>query len=338
MKQESRQKVIVGIIYNQSLDSVLIAKRPFHKHQGGLWEFPGGKPLPGESELKTLSREVEEETGIKVVNAHKIQVINYDYVDLKTTLSIWIVDSWTGKVISSEGQITNWCNVNNLTNYHFPEANKRLLKILKLPMLYLITPDLKYYNESFFNSINNYLDNGLKLIQFRCPSLSTHERMLVAERLLKICDQYHCMLIFNGSLNEAEKIGADGVHLTSEKLMNYHPKKIAENFYLAASCHDNKELSQAKKFDLDFCVIGPVHNTISHSNSIPLGWGKISKLLKGAPFPVYALGGITHYDIRNAIKSGCYGISMISGVWESNIGIEILKKYGNRPSIMPNFH
>jgi 8-oxo-dGTP diphosphatase len=336
MIPESRQQVIVGIIYNQTLDSVLISKRHSHKPQGGMWEFPGGKPLPDESEFKTLSREVEEETGLNVVNAHKIQVINYDYVDLKTTLNIWIVDTWTGKYASREGQIIKWCNVDDLRNYHFPEANKNILKILKLPILYLITPDFKNYNEKFFNTINRYLDNGLKLIQFRCPSLPIHDRIVVAERLRKICNQYQCLMIYNGSQNEAESIGADGVHFTSKNLMNYHPQKAAENFYLAASCHNNLELSQAKKCDLDFCVIGPVQNTVSHENSIPLGWENTSNLSKGVPFPVYALGGIKHSDVIKALNSGCYGISMISGVWDSDIGIEIIKKYGSRPSHMPN--
>ncbi len=334
---ESRQQVIVGIIYNQTLDSVLISKRPYSKPQGGMWEFPGGKPLPDESEFKTLSREIEEETGLKVVNAHKIQVINHDYVDLKTTLNIWIVDRWTGEYASREGQIIKWCNVDDLINYHFPEANKNLLKILKLPILYLITPDLKHYNENYFYTINRYLENGLKLIQFRCPSLPIHERMAVAGRLKKLCNQFNCLMIYNGSQNEAEAVGADGVHLSSKNLMNYHPQKTAENFYLAASCHNTYELSQAKKCNLDFCVIGPVHNTTSHEHTIPLGWENISNLTKGVPFPVYALGGIKHSDTIKALNSGCYGISMISGIWDSDIGIEIIKKYGGRPSHMPNF-
>ena len=35
--------------------SVLIAKRPLDKHQGGLWEFPGGKVEDGEGVESALA-------------------------------------------------------------------------------------------------------------------------------------------------------------------------------------------------------------------------------------------------------------------------------------------
>ena len=45
---------------------VLIARRPDDKHQGGLWEFPGGKVEEGEPVQAALARELEEELGIRV--------------------------------------------------------------------------------------------------------------------------------------------------------------------------------------------------------------------------------------------------------------------------------
>ena len=40
--------VAVGVIQNAN-GELLIAKRPDHVHQGGLWEFPGGKVNEGET-------------------------------------------------------------------------------------------------------------------------------------------------------------------------------------------------------------------------------------------------------------------------------------------------
>ena len=56
--------VAVGVVRRG--DTVLIARRPDHVHQGGLLEFPGGKVEPGERVQDALVRELHEEVGIDV--------------------------------------------------------------------------------------------------------------------------------------------------------------------------------------------------------------------------------------------------------------------------------
>ena len=46
----------------------LLALRPAGKRHAGLWEFPGGKFLPGETPLAAARRELSEELGVEAVS------------------------------------------------------------------------------------------------------------------------------------------------------------------------------------------------------------------------------------------------------------------------------
>jgi mutator protein MutT len=46
-------------------ERLLVCRRPPHKRHGGLWEFPGGKCEPGESDVDAVRRELREELGVE---------------------------------------------------------------------------------------------------------------------------------------------------------------------------------------------------------------------------------------------------------------------------------
>jgi mutator protein MutT len=57
-------RVIAAVISRG--DELLVCQRPHHKRHGGLWEFPGGKCEPGESDAEAARRELHEELGVEV--------------------------------------------------------------------------------------------------------------------------------------------------------------------------------------------------------------------------------------------------------------------------------
>jgi mutator protein MutT len=60
-------RVIAAVISRD--DELLVCQRPAHKRHGGLWEFPGGKVEPDESDEQSARRELAEELGVRVVSA-----------------------------------------------------------------------------------------------------------------------------------------------------------------------------------------------------------------------------------------------------------------------------
>ena len=127
--------VAVGVIFNSKQDQILIAKRPKHLHQGGLWEFPGGKVSSGEAVEHALARELFEELGISDIQAEPLMDILYDYTDKKVYLDIWILHQFSGQAQGKEGQQCKWVNLQDLlssqSQYQFPAANQPILERLK---------------------------------------------------------------------------------------------------------------------------------------------------------------------------------------------------------------
>ena len=128
--------VAVGVIFdNQQSDQILIAKRPQHLHQGGLWEFPGGKVAAGETVDQALKRELFEELGITVTQSQPLMQIEHNYSDKQVFLDIWTVTQYSGEARGLEGQECRWVAMQQLlcaeSKYQFPEANKAILEKLK---------------------------------------------------------------------------------------------------------------------------------------------------------------------------------------------------------------
>ena len=121
--------VAVGVIVNEQ-QQILIALRPEHTHQGGLWEFPGGKVETGETVQQALARELEEELGIKASGFQTLTEIHHDYGDKAVFLDVWWVNQFSGEAEGKEGQPLEWVGAADLSDYKFPEANDEIVDII----------------------------------------------------------------------------------------------------------------------------------------------------------------------------------------------------------------
>jgi 8-oxo-dGTP diphosphatase len=123
--------VAVGILLDEQ-NRVLLAKRPDDLHQGGLWEFPGGKVEPGEQVVDALIREFEEEVNLTIGEAKHFMEIHHDYGDKKVFLDIWVSRQFTGEAKGLEGQEIRWVSLELLSEFTFPQANKAIVDKLSM--------------------------------------------------------------------------------------------------------------------------------------------------------------------------------------------------------------
>lgn len=121
-------EVAVGVIKRDN--TIYISKRHEKLHQGGLWEFPGGKREDGETIEQTLQRELKEEVGIDFIEQTPLLVIEHDYGDKKVRLDVRLVEAFTGEPSHQENQQAMWVNIQQLPDYDFPQANKIIVDTL----------------------------------------------------------------------------------------------------------------------------------------------------------------------------------------------------------------
>jgi 8-oxo-dGTP diphosphatase len=67
----------------------LVQRRPPGKARGLLWEFPGGKVEPGETDVQALARECLEELGLRVQVGSRLHAHTHEYEDLTVHLVIY---------------------------------------------------------------------------------------------------------------------------------------------------------------------------------------------------------------------------------------------------------
>jgi len=119
-------QIALGVVEHEG--KYLVAQRKKHQHQGGKWEFPGGKVEQGETLEQALVRELQEEVGITPTQFQHLITVEHTYPDLSVQLNTWYVTEFQGVAKSGESQTINWVSVEELSQLTFPDANKAIIQ------------------------------------------------------------------------------------------------------------------------------------------------------------------------------------------------------------------
>lgn len=126
-----KNDISIAIVKNPQ-NLFLICLRPEGVHQGGKWEFPGGKVEKNETAAQAMCRELLEEVGLTATGYQLLQAKKFVYVDRLLSLHFYLITQFSGEAFGKEGQEFKWVSKAQLQAYPFPEANQSVIdKILK---------------------------------------------------------------------------------------------------------------------------------------------------------------------------------------------------------------
>jgi 8-oxo-dGTP diphosphatase len=305
--------VMAGALEDTS-GRILIARRSVGAHQGGLWEFPGGKLEPGETPRQGLERELAEELGIRLLKSRPLIRIHHDYGDRRVLLDVHRVTAYAGTPVGQEGQPLDWRHPVDMDPADFPAADRPIITALRLPSLYLITGADPLAPPAFLSRLARALDAGVGLVQLRAHGLVDADYARLAEAVFALCESRGARLLLNRHPSGVRGLAAHGLHLASHHLLALR-ERPSDWALVGASCHGLEELAQATALGLDYALLSPVMPTASHPGVPCLGWEGFAALVELAQLPVYALGGLGTGDLARAIDHGGQGVAAIRGLW-----------------------
>jgi len=286
---------------------ILLSKRHQSAHQGGLWEFPGGKFEAGEDPKDCLNRELTEELGITPRESYFMFQIPWDYGDKSIRLWVYEVFEFEGEPKGLEGQDVNWFSSDALGSLQFPKANDAIVRAIGLPRIIRIYDPSLLQEPAIWATQTEYqcllyfrgLTSGVELETAIDAGLTRGHQVILT------LDQLPCFRTGCGvHLRKTDRV-SDGLS---------HLEKLNDAWPITAGIRDEKDFEKQCTWPFDALLISPVRETPSHHGMPALGWDRFSELASQVGVPAYALGGMTHDDLPTVTNHCGFGVAGIHGL------------------------
>jgi 8-oxo-dGTP diphosphatase len=108
----------------------LVQQRPANKSRANLWEFPGGKVEPGETNEAALARECQEELEVEVTVGARRWGTVHTYADLTVHLELYAATIVRGEPKPVDAQALRFASIAEMQQLPFCEADLPLIEAL----------------------------------------------------------------------------------------------------------------------------------------------------------------------------------------------------------------
>ena len=122
--------VAAGIL-RDAAGRILITERLCDGPFNGLWEFPGGKIVDGETAVDALKRELHEELGIEITDSAHYMALHHEYPDRIVDLEFFLVTGWQGPPAGLESQSLRWVSTSDLDADELLPADAPVVEALR---------------------------------------------------------------------------------------------------------------------------------------------------------------------------------------------------------------
>ena len=121
-------QVVASIIHQ---DGKILATQQGNDEYKGLWEFPGGKMEPGETEEQAIVREIREELNVEIGVEKKVCTVEYDYPAFHLTMHCFWCHIHSGVLELKEHLSARWLSPSEWESVEWLPADVLVIDALK---------------------------------------------------------------------------------------------------------------------------------------------------------------------------------------------------------------
>ena len=192
------------------------------------------------------------------------------------------------------------------------------MKINKRKFIYLISPNK--IQKSFYKNLNKILKlNKVSFFQLRLKKYSFNQKVVIGEKIKKICKKYKVKFLINDDVMLAKKIDADGCHLGQKDMPITDAKKILGKKIIGITCHNSLKLAKkAITNNADYLAFGAFFPTKTKRVSYKANTGILKKVKNITNIPVVAIGGINSNNYKKLLLNKANFLAISGYIWNNN--------------------
>ncbi len=171
--------------------------------------------------------------------------------------------------------------------------------------------------EDFIRRVRDIIDAGIPVI--------LREKDLAEREYYKLlCEIGRADIVAHSFVRAARDFGCAKIHLPLPLLETADISGFAE---VGASTHSVREAARARELGASYITAGHVFATDCKKGLAPRGTGLLADIKKEVDIQVYALGGISPENAREALSAGADGVCVMSGFMKCADPFEYIEGY-----------
>ena len=191
------------------------------------------------------------------------------------------------------------------------------MRINKKKFIYLISP--KIINKFFYKELNKIFELGIVgLFQLRIKNEKIKKKILIGNKIKKICKKYKVKFIINDDVFLAKKLDADGCHLGQNDMSLLEAREILGKKIIWITCHNSINLAKAAiKEKASYIAFGAFFSTKTKKVQYRATTKILDKVKKLTNIPIVAIGGITNKNYKKLLLNNANFLAISGYIWNN---------------------